>query len=45
MVIGKPDFNDYLQTLWGEACRAWEEFGMLLIPGVEITNNTQGYHY
>jgi predicted metal-dependent phosphoesterase TrpH len=43
-VIGKQGFNDYLHTLWSEARRAWEEFGMLLIPGVEITNNTQGYH-
>jgi len=44
MVISKVDFNDYLHTLWREARRAWEEFGMLLIPGVEITNNTNGYH-
>jgi predicted metal-dependent phosphoesterase TrpH len=44
MVIRKADFNDYLHTLWGEARRAWEEFGMLLIPGAEITNNTEGYH-
>jgi len=44
MVISKTDFNDYLHTLWGEARRAWEKFGMLLIPGVEITNNTNGYH-
>ena len=44
MAIDKSDFNDYLHTLWREARRAWEEFGMLLIPGVEITNNTDGYH-
>ena len=44
MVISKTNFNDYLHTLWGEARRAWEEFGMLLIPGVEITKNTKGYH-
>jgi histidinol phosphatase-like PHP family hydrolase len=43
-VISKTDFNDYLHTLWGEARRAWEAFGMLLIPGVETTNNTKGYH-
>jgi predicted metal-dependent phosphoesterase TrpH len=44
MVICKADFKDYLHTLWSQARRAWQEFGMLLIPGVEITNNTKGYH-
>jgi predicted metal-dependent phosphoesterase TrpH len=44
MVIRKPDFNDYLHALWIEARRAWQKFGMLLIPGTEITNNTAGYH-
>lgn len=44
MVINKSDFNDYLHALWNESRRAWENFGMLLIPGVEITNETDGYH-
>jgi predicted metal-dependent phosphoesterase TrpH len=44
MVINKSDFSDYLHALWNESRRAWENLGMLLIPGVEITNETDGYH-
>ncbi|MBN2093008.1 phosphotransferase [candidate division KSB1 bacterium] len=44
MVIEREHFSDYLQTLWKETRRAWQEFGMLLIPGTEITNNHDGYH-
>lgn len=41
----RPDaFHSYLEHLWNEARRAWERYHMLLIPGMEITNNTDGYH-
>jgi len=42
--IRKENFKDYLKTLWKEAKRAWKEYNMLLIPGVEITNNYRLYH-
>ena len=42
--ITKEDFKDYLKALWKEAKRAWKEYNMLLIPGVEITNNRDLYH-
>jgi predicted metal-dependent phosphoesterase TrpH len=37
-------FDGYLEALWSEARRAWDEYRLLVIPGVEITNNTDGYH-
>lgn len=40
----ESQFEEYLATLWKEARRAWEKYQMLLIPGMEITNNTDGYH-
>ncbi len=42
--IQETGFPAYLQVLWNEARRAWEQYHMLLIPGTEITNNTAGYH-
>jgi len=42
--IKREDFQNYLQLLWKEAERAWEKYKMLLIPGVEITNNWKKYH-
>ena len=42
--ITKEGFKDYLKALWKEAKRAWKEYNMLLIPGVEITNNRNLYH-
>ena len=42
--IDRDDFQDYLHVLWSEARRAWETYGMLLLPGTEVTNNTGGYH-
>ena len=42
--IARPDFDRYLERLWREARRAWDEYGMLLIPGTEVTNQTNGYH-
>jgi hypothetical protein len=37
-------FPEYLHVLWRETRRAWETYRMLVMPGVEITNDTQGYH-
>jgi len=42
--IKEEDFNDYLKMLWNESRRAWEKYRMLLIPGVEITNDFNKYH-
>jgi predicted metal-dependent phosphoesterase TrpH len=42
--IAKKDFSDYLHLLWKESKRAWEKYKMLLIPGVEITNNHDLFH-
>ncbi|MGD1999345.1 MAG: hypothetical protein PVJ00_02175 [Desulfobacterales bacterium] len=43
-VIDRSNFNDYLHALWNDSRRAWEDFGLILIPGTEITNETDGYH-
>ncbi len=42
--IALQDFERYLEHLWKEATRAWDRYGMILIPGIEVTNQTQGYH-
>lgn len=40
-----PDaFDAYMETLWDEARRAWRTYGMLVMPGMEVTNNSRGYH-
>jgi predicted metal-dependent phosphoesterase TrpH len=36
--------GQYLQALWAESRRAWEQYQMLVLPGAELTNNSQGYH-
>ncbi len=33
------NFDDYLAHVRGEADRAWNKYGMLVIPGVEISKN------
>jgi len=38
------NFREYIRLLQEEQYRAWKEYGMLLIPGFEITNNTNRYH-
>ncbi|UWX57680.1 PHP domain-containing protein [Chlorobaculum sp. MV4-Y] len=43
-VMDSLEFGAYQEALWGAARRAWERYGMLLIPGVELTNNTKRYH-
>lgn len=37
-VTGK-NFETYLAHVRGEAARAWDKYGMLVIPGVEISKN------
>lgn len=37
-------FNEYIEILWKEREYAWERYEMLIIPGVELTNNTRQYH-
>ena len=43
-VIDDSKFGDYQEALWLAARSAWERYGMLLIPGFELTNNTDRYH-
>ena len=38
--LSEESFNVYMETLKSEAERAWNEYGMLLIPGYEITKNS-----
>ncbi|GAB6064970.1 PHP domain-containing protein [Aquifex pyrophilus] len=38
------NFRDYIKLLKEESKRAWKEYGMILIPGFEVTNNTDKYH-
>jgi predicted metal-dependent phosphoesterase TrpH len=37
-------YAEYRRDLWNAARYAWETYGMLLIPGVELTNDTGKYH-
>ena len=42
--VSRSEFSNYQQALWAASRRAWEKYGMLVVPGVEITNNTARYH-
>lgn len=44
LALDRSQFDDYRESLWQAARHAWEAYGMLLIPGVELTNNTDRYH-
>jgi hypothetical protein len=37
--IAEPDFPAYLDDIAEQAERAWREYGLLVIPGAEITQN------
>jgi predicted metal-dependent phosphoesterase TrpH len=37
--VTEDNFDDYISHVGQEAERAWEKYGMLVIPGVEITKN------
>lgn len=38
--LRKDNFHKYIAEIKKEAARAWREYGMLVIPGVEITKNS-----
>ena len=42
--IPRARFEEYRRELWQAARLAWETWGMLLLPGIELTNNTSKYH-
>jgi len=42
--IAKEKFNDYLELLQKETKRAWRQYKMLVIPGIEVTNNYGRFH-
>jgi 3',5'-nucleoside bisphosphate phosphatase len=42
--IEKKDFIHYQRELWNVARYAWEAYKMLVIPGIELTNDTSKYH-
>jgi hypothetical protein len=42
--IVRDRFAEYQHALWKQAQRAWEQYRMLVIPGAEVCNNTEGYH-
>jgi predicted metal-dependent phosphoesterase TrpH len=37
--VTEDNFDDYISHVGEEAERAWDKYGMLVIPGVEITKN------
>ncbi len=37
--VNKDNFHDYMSSIGYEAERAWNKYGMLVIPGVEISKN------
>jgi len=43
-VMDSQEFRFYQEELWDAARCAWERYNMLVIPGVELTNNTTRYH-
>ncbi|MGB2600624.1 MAG: PHP domain-containing protein [Candidatus Omnitrophota bacterium] len=42
--IHKEKFSDYMHLLSQEAKRAWEKYSMLVLPGIEISNNPALFH-
>lgn len=42
--IPRERFAEYCHELRDAARYAWEEWEMLLLPGIELTNNTSRYH-
>jgi hypothetical protein len=37
--VREDNFNEYMDHVRQEAARAWDKYGMLVIPGVEISKN------
>jgi predicted metal-dependent phosphoesterase TrpH len=42
--INDENFDRYMSSVKDEAARAWDRYGMLVIPGVEITKNAFSSH-
>ena len=42
--VTEDDFTWYMETLWRAAETAWKNYNMVLLPGAEITNNSNQYH-
>ena len=42
--LTKNNFSLYLEIIKNEAARAFNEYGMLVIPGIEITKNSLSFH-
>lgn len=42
--LTREEFEDYMRAIWHESRRAWEEYEMLLFPGVEVTNDLDHFH-
>ena len=42
--IEKEQFAHYQRELWSAARYAWETYNMLVIPGIELTNDASKYH-
>jgi len=42
--LRRENFDEYLNALRNGARYSWETYRMLLIPGVELTNDTKSYH-
>jgi 3',5'-nucleoside bisphosphate phosphatase len=42
--IPRERFGQYRKELWDAARSAWESWEMLVLPGIELTNNTSKYH-
>jgi predicted metal-dependent phosphoesterase TrpH len=39
LTIKKDNFNTYMSHIRQEAERAWDKYGMLIIPGIEVSKN------
>jgi len=42
--VWKEDFREYLNLVKKESKRAWDKYRMLVIPGIELSNNHGLYH-
>ena len=42
--LSAESFDFYLETLRAEAERAWEQYGLMLIPGYELSKNSWSNH-
>ena len=42
--VHADNFDAYQKAIWRETRRAWEQYQMLIIPGVEITGDTRQFH-